>query len=155
MAGTAMTLTVDDRELSRFVTSVKRTERKAVKKALAAAVRPVVKAARANVRKGGGGVATLARAVRGGAWKRGGGATAYIRGPKDYRASGRDYHNFKLLFFEGGTAERFSRVRGGKKGRRGRIKAAHFFANAIAAKSAQGAAAFETELRKWIKQQDR
>lgn len=153
MAGTGVTLIVDDSELSKFVTSTKKSERKAVRKACSAAIRPILRQARANVRKAG--MRSLAGAVRGGAWKRDPGASVYIRGPQDYRAKGSNF--YKLLFFEGGTATRYARKRHGKamrrKASRGKIRAHGFFASAIATKASQGAQAFEATLKDWIEKQ--
>lgn len=132
MAGVRTNVIVDDRQLVRYVNAVTKAEKRALKNAYRASVRPVVNDTKKNIRrsryqlKGSQGV-DLSQGVRGGAWKNGRGASVYIRSPRD------DY--YKLLFFESGTRARFVAHRKGRrlsrKAYRGRISGEWFFKKSL------------------------
>lgn len=134
MAGLLANVVVDDKPLVRYVNAVTKAEKRALKNAYRAAVRPIVNEAKKNVRqspyklKGSkNGSVNLIQGVRGGAWKNGKGASVYIRSPRD------DY--YKLLFFESGTKARFVAHRKGRrlssKAYRGHVDGGWFFKRSL------------------------
>lgn len=156
MAGELISIKYDDKELARYINAVTKEERRGIKSAYRAAVRPIMTAAKRNIKSNGYNIAGLDKAVRGGAWKNSKGGSTYIRTPADYhqKKDSPAYKNFLLLFFEGGTKSRMVKKRKRKKlktpANRGAIKAGYMFTKAVKASEQKSIEAFERTLTKAI-----